>query len=96
MMNPPAIYEARNLVTRNHYAIYQRNTEGLYPVVHVFGSMRTPTLALLTEDELAAYSFGAVRTVVGGAAEGLEIRNGGVSGALLDALPAGHEPEIGM
>ncbi|MVU82328.1 hypothetical protein GPX89_34475 [Nocardia sp. ET3-3] len=95
-MNPHAIYEARNIVTRNHYAIYQRNAQGLYPVVHVFGTMRTPTLAFLTEDELPPYSFGAVRTVVGMSPEGLEILNGGVTGALLDALPAGHEPEIGM
>ncbi|MFI9509045.1 hypothetical protein [Nocardia sp. NPDC052566] len=94
-MNPHAIYEARNVVTRDHYAIYQRNAEGLYPVVHAFGTMRTPTLALLTEDDLPAYSFGAVRTVVGRCPEGLEILNGGVTAALREALPAGHEPEIG-
>lgn len=96
MMNPHAIYEARNLATRNHYAVYQPNAEGLYPVVHVSGTMQTPRLVLLTQDELPAYSFGAVRVVVGTSPEGLEILNGGVSGALRDAMPAGHEPEIGM
>ncbi|MBF6238712.1 hypothetical protein IU474_16810 [Nocardia otitidiscaviarum] len=95
-MNPHAIYEARNIVTRNHYAIYQRNAEGLYPVVHVYGTMQTPRLALLTEDELPAYSFGAVRAVVGSCPGGLEILNGGVTGTLRDSLPAGDEPQIGM
>ncbi|WP_459962271.1 hypothetical protein [Nocardia sp. IFM 10818] len=96
MMKPPAIYEARNLTTRDHYAVFQRNADGLYPVVHVSGTMQTPRLALLTEDELPAYSFGAVRVVVGTAPGSLEILNGGVTGALRDAMPCGHEPEIGM